>query len=244
LINALISCEIDWRAIDCLQALLNHPDLSAKIVGELRLDTRTDYRRSLRRVSAFDEAATTTLVRRFSAEGPGLSEGVGQSGTLGTLLWSTTSPYFIEHELNLFRSAHRQLRALLDQPWPEVIQYDFDQFERTGVLASKLMHGYGPVSLYVMIGDTRYRQARLAIAMRRYELEHGDLPESFDDLVPSYIEEVPLDPTIEKPFKMEKVEGGVRLYSAEIESWDPEEYPGRIIKDNDRKVEMFLKSRQ
>lgn len=241
LFNALISCRIEEWAIDCLQALLNHPDLSASMCSGLLLDTPTDYRRSLRRVSAFEEAGATTFVQRFS---PGFTEGVGQPDTLETLLWSTTSPYFIEHELDLFRSAHRQLRVLLDRPWPEVIQYDFGQFERAGVLASDLMGAYGPMSFNGMIGDTRYHQARLAIAMRRYELEQGDLPESFDDLVPSYIDEIPLDPTTEKPFKMENVEGGVRLYSAEIESWDPEEYHRGIIKDADRKVEMFLKSRE
>lgn len=70
------------------------------------------------------------------------------------------------------------------------------------------------------------------------------LPESFDDLIPAYMEDVPLDPTIEAPFKIENVEGGVRLYSAEIESWNPEEYPGNVIKETDGKVEMFLKARQ
>jgi hypothetical protein len=87
-------------------------------------------------------------------------------------------------------------------------------------------------------------QQHLAIALRRYELENGTLPESFDDLIPAYMEEVPLDPSVERPFKMENVEGGVRLYSAEIESWDPEEYPGNVIKETDGKVEMFLKSRK
>ena len=41
-----------------------------------------------------------------------------------------------------------------------------------------------------MISDARHRLCRLAIAMRRYELEHGELPESFDDLAPTYMEEV------------------------------------------------------
>ncbi len=92
---------------------------------------------------------------------------------------------------------------------------------------------------HVMIFDARHRLCRLAIAMRRYELEHGELPESFDDLAPTYMEEVPLDPSTEEPFKMENVEGGVRLYSAGIEAWDRNEFPGDRIKDAGVMVEMF-----
>jgi hypothetical protein len=41
--------------------------------------------------------------------------------------------------------------------------------------------------------------------------------------------------------KMEDVEGGVRLYSAEIDSCEHNEFPGDRIKDAGVMVEMFLK---
>ena len=255
LISLLVSQVIDAQAIDCVQALLNHSDLSAETLSGLRLETGADYRRKLRRVSVFEEAVSTTFVRRVSAEGFDVLVGEygdeivqpGQRSALGTFFWKVSNPYFIEHEMAVFESAYGQFREILAQPWPEA-SGQFAKFQAVihgGVLATMLMdYGWEHQAVRVMIGDARHRQARLAIALRRYELENGTLSESFDDLVPSNMEEIPLDPSIEGPFEMEIVEGGVRLYSAEIESWDPEEYPGRGIKDTDGKVEMFLKSRQ
>ena len=92
----------------------------------------------------------------------------------------------------------------------------------------------------IMIRDARYRLARIAIAMRLYESDHGELPETFDTLAPTYLDFVPLDPTTEEPFQMEKLQDGLRLYSAGVEAMDRRE--GKDKKPV--KVEMFLKSRQ
>jgi len=252
LVNVVVSCEFDGWAIDCVQALLNHRDLSAEILSELQLEARADYHRTLRRASTYDEAGAITLVKRISAEGFAfIGEFVkpGQRDTLGTFLWTTTNVYFIEHELEAFRSFHYEYRALLDQGWPiaEASHAKYALMEKSrhrgGLLGSVLMPGASRATFLAMFGDVRHRQARLAIAMRRYELDHGELPENFDDLIPTYMEEIPLDPTNEKPFKMEVVEGGVRLYSAGVESWDRNEHPGNVIKDAGGMVEMYLKAR-
>lgn len=251
LVTALVGAAIDRSAIDCLQALLNHPDLSAEMLSGLKPETRADYRRILRRVSVLEEAALTTYVKRISAEGFQFLDAINeedfsspsQIGAIGTFLWKEANPYFIEHELEVFRSAYRQHRALLDHPWPEasVQNAKFLAVRQRGVLAAVLMPGLESAVVHVLLGDARHHLCRLAIAMRLYELEHGELPESFDALTPKYIDELPMDPSIEKPFKMENIEGGVRLYSAGIEAWDREKYPGDRIKDSDATVEMFLK---
>ncbi len=253
LVGILASRTIDVWAIDCKQALLNHPDLSPETLSGMHLDPLTDYRRILRRVSVFEEARATTLVRRipmagFDHLGSNLRDEIGDPGKrIAAYLWKATSPYCIEHELAVFRSTHRKYRELLDQPWSEAsVQFvKFGAVRHRGGLTTALMPKWWEhEAARLMIDNARHRQARLAIALRRYDLESGSLPESFDDLIPAYMEEVPLDPTIKEPFGMENVDGGIRLYSAEIESWNPEEYPGNVIKETNGKVEMFLKSRQ
>lgn len=67
---------------------------------------------------------------------------------------------------------------------------DSPHARRCAVLATVLIPGLESAVVHVMISDARHRLCRLAIAMRRYELEHGELPESFDDLAPTYMEEV------------------------------------------------------
>ena len=239
LIAALVGGAIERLGNGCVQELLNHPDISAEMLSGLQLEERADYRRILRRSLAFEEAASTTLVKRISAEGFAfLGDEVGEPGqrdALGTFLWKTTNVYFIEHELEVFRSLYHEMRALLKQPWSEVSD-EIGQFRSKrygGVLSQVIFPVWEGVAVRAMIGDARYRQARLALAMRQYESEHGDLPTSFDDLIPAYIGKVPLDPSTEKPFKIENVDGGVRLYSDEI---DPKDF------NLDDKVEMFLKS--
>ena len=78
------------------------------------------------------------------------------------------------------------------------------------------------------------------MALRRYEFEHGKLPDSFDDLAPKLIDDIPWAPFTEEPFKMETVECGVRLYSAGAEALNRAD--GTTKKTV--KAVMFLKTRQ
>ena len=42
--------------------------------------------------------------------------------------------------------------------------------------------------------NTSHRLTLLQLALRRYELAHGGLPERLEDLVPQFLPAVPLDP--------------------------------------------------
>ena len=49
------------------------------------------------------------------------------------------------------------------------------------------------------------RGTRLALALRLYEQEHGELPERLDALVPVWIEAVPVDPYDGQSFRYHRV---------------------------------------
>jgi hypothetical protein len=55
--------------------------------------------------------------------------------------------------------------------------------------------------------------ARTALAIERYRLVTGKLPEQLGDLVPQYLKEVPLDPFDGKPIRYLRTKPGYRLYS-------------------------------
>lgn len=59
----------------------------------------------------------------------------------------------------------------------------------------------------------RLRCARAALAVERYRLAHGALPETLDDLVPEYLKGVPLDPFAKAPLKYLRKDGGYSVYS-------------------------------
>ena len=57
------------------------------------------------------------------------------------------------------------------------------------------------------------RAARLAVAIRRYQLAHGDLPEELDDLVPQFLDAVLLDPFTGNAMQYIRTETGYTVYS-------------------------------
>ena len=65
--------------------------------------------------------------------------------------------------------------------------------------------------------DTRIRAhislARTALAIERYRLATGKMPERLEELVPQHIKEVPIDPFDGQPIRYKREEPGYRLYS-------------------------------
>ncbi|OHB64715.1 MAG: hypothetical protein A2Y76_06510 [Planctomycetes bacterium RBG_13_60_9] len=55
--------------------------------------------------------------------------------------------------------------------------------------------------------------ARTALAIERYRLATGKVPEKLEELVPQYIKEVPTDPFDGKPIRYKRTEPGYLLYS-------------------------------
>jgi hypothetical protein len=55
--------------------------------------------------------------------------------------------------------------------------------------------------------------ARVGLTVERYRLADGKLPESLNDLVPKFLESVPIDPFDGKPLKYKKLDPGFVIYS-------------------------------
>jgi len=71
--------------------------------------------------------------------------------------------------------------------------------------------------------DVYRRLMDLAIAASAYLEAKGLLPETVDDLVPTFLKTVPIDPYDGKPLKINKVHGGLDLYSVGPDPKDLEE---------------------
>ena len=55
--------------------------------------------------------------------------------------------------------------------------------------------------------------AIVALAVERYRLAEGKLPNTLDDLVPGFLEETPIDPFDGKPLRYKRLEKGHLIYS-------------------------------
>jgi len=74
-----------------------------------------------------------------------------------------------------------------------------------------------PAVARVEVLDSRGRAhldlARTALAVERYRLATGNVPEQLTDLVPKYMPEVPLDPFDGQPIRYRRTQPGYRLWS-------------------------------
>jgi hypothetical protein len=108
--------------------------------------------------------------------------------------------------LNLVTHWNLQLAVRQRLPYPEARNQlrainDEENLRKHGLLAMLLVPAFDQLAAAVTVGDARHRVARLAIALRAYELEHGKFPESLDGLAPEYIDQIPLDPSTDGPMQ-------------------------------------------
>ncbi len=93
------------------------------------------------------------------------------------------------------------------------IQEDVNSGKRGGILTRLIW----PVRVYMLQIDTgctaKALAAQTALAVERYRLAKGHLPESLENLVPAYMEVVPTDPFDGQTLKYRTLETGFVVYS-------------------------------
>ena len=107
----------------------------------------------------------------------------------------------------------------VDLPDPERLAALREMFEavKAGEHGGKLTGTFWPIYPYIFTVDVRHlaftRATQTALAIEQYRLAEGRLPQSLDDLVPAYIEAVPLDPCNGRPLKYHTLQPGFVVYS-------------------------------
>jgi hypothetical protein len=238
-VHIAASMYMDYLGVRCLQQVLNHPELSKDVLDRLWLDGDMNYQRKLRRAFVLDEAFAIALVKQAADTGLGaiVEE---EPDALEKMLFPLYVVFFLERDAEGLRTVYRDQRAALGLPYPEARNQlrainDEENLRKHGLLAMLLVPALDQLAAAVTVGDARHRVARLAIALRAYELEHGKLPETLDGLATEYIDQIPLDPFTDGPMRMEQVDESVRLYS-------PGAKPPAVEKT--QRVEVFLDVRQ
>ena len=84
---------------------------------------------------------------------------------------------------------------------------------KTNILLSKFMPAFSRVVTINIRSIAQLRTARVGLAIQRYRLATGNLPDTLEGLVPIYIDAVPKDPFDGRPLRYEKLETGFVVYS-------------------------------
>lgn len=73
-------------------------------------------------------------------------------------------------------------------------------------IASMAVSGWGVPGDVIRLAATAHDGLRLVVAIRRFELREKRLPETLDELVPTYLPAIPSDPLGQGPYKFRRVD--------------------------------------
>jgi hypothetical protein len=88
-----------------------------------------------------------------------------------------------------------------------------DSLPRWHILSRTLLPPLPRALIRESTAIARLRTAGLALAMERYRLANGVLPDSLGDLVPRFVDVVPADPYDGRPLRYQKLTKGYVVYS-------------------------------
>jgi len=102
----------------------------------------------------------------------------------------------------------RDTREPSSRMWRRVTQRD-EAIEALRPLTGRTIStGWGAAARVGIRGLAYVRAARVAVAIERYRLATGTLPDSLADLVPEYVDTLPGDPFVEGPMRYRRADEG------------------------------------
>jgi len=87
-----------------------------------------------------------------------------------------------------------------EEDWVRVLKYEYHKAEYRRYKSKAWTCRLGSLSLFRFCLSV----TRLVVALNRYEMRNGKLPEALEQLVPEYIDSVPRDPYDGKPFRYDR----------------------------------------
>jgi len=94
-----------------------------------------------------------------------------------------------------------------------IIEAKLEATSKVHILLHEFMPAFSRIITLEIRAIARLRIARVALAIQRYRLATGNLPDTLADLVPIYLDAVPEDPFDGRTLRFEKLETGFVVYS-------------------------------
>ena len=216
-VQGLVGAGIDALASDALEAAL--PAIKSKDdLDPLHIDDLPpfsgEFQQALRGelwfdLTLFDMTTTSASPARINtpfANGPGLMS-PGISGLAFVRVFYVDVDQVVQYM--------RTIEDISAQPYykiPDQLRDIDQQRHHLGIGAI-----FFPSMLKALAAATRAETtescARVAVAMTRYRLDHGAPPTKLDQLVPAYLDTVPIDPYDGNPLRLNAVGGALVIYS-------------------------------
>jgi hypothetical protein len=207
LISSLVAMGIDAIGNSTLElalpAVKNRDELA-----ELHLEQRSFFGRRFKQAMCGEESYGLAIYGNmpagedpmaFDRQAPDAQILSMSTGTVGALF----RVFFLDSDA--YVSLMEQIQMLATQPYYQVRQQLNDIFtaqSHRGLLSSILIPALSKsfeTAARIEAGDAC---AQVAVAMTHYRLDHGNLPAHLADLVPAYLDTIPLDPFDGQPLRL------------------------------------------
>ena len=171
--------------------------------------------------------------------------GVGR-GPLDRLHYRVYRSFFSSQDLQLFLGAYQisidglreanagaawvPIATRLDEAQAELVRRVKRRFGGVfhfALLSANTLPNFNRAFESAVRVETRRRLAVVAVALERFRLRHGRLPEHLDELTPDYIQALPADPYVARAFHYRpEPQGQYRLWSVGADGQDDGGHPG------------------
>jgi hypothetical protein len=199
LVCTLVSIGMDASSIHTMEDLLPYVTRADELAG-LRIGDAASFRRLIRRGMQGEEAlglgtmadvATGTLTPS-DIMGRGPDHGVFNSARMFFRV------FLLSDDVSAYRELMESRERAAAQPYAQArdqIQAVEQNIGGHGILTNVLAPAMSKAYLNSALGEARHACAQVALAATRYRLDHADrYPAKLEDLVPTYMDEAPIDP--------------------------------------------------
>ena len=225
IISVMLADTINRAGYDGLEYILAHYE--GPPAGALPLYTtgRTPAKPCLRQAMDFEKAIWMDSLYQLERHPESADMDLG-FGVVAEL-WKV---FYLPDELATLQWIYEMQAKAAGQPYPEATK-TYNEIEQRletepqGLIARLYTISTFFYNVRVEMLEARRRLAALALAAFNYQQDNGRYPDSLEDLVPKYINTIPIDPFDLKPLKMKPLDDGLDLYSTGI---GPEAKPWSI----------------
>lgn len=235
LVSGLVGLAIDTVALDTLAQVL--PDIGPSDLDRLDDDSIRDLVHvvpSFKRHFFGEEAFGMMLFASLCDGGSALDSFdllplIGSSSPTPTLWRTPLKPLFsllfrvflLPEDIAAYRSTLRAYQRLLAQPksFAEITREakaieDALNTDRRGVVTSLLAPALSSCIRSGVRSQALHRAAAVAVAATRFRTVEGSLPDSLEDLVPTYLPLAPADPfAADASLQLKQTDSGLVIYS-------------------------------
>jgi hypothetical protein len=218
IMSQLVRLTVYWIEVTALARDLSIIELPRDALDALQdLHSVGDIQKSAVRAYIGERCLLLAHTQRYVRAGPARHREPASAG-YWVVLAKGLRLLSIEQQINIFNHFDT-LIELEHRPWTEWVQTksSLEQIAVSLPYTDLYLRQMLPAIARSCAAFPRHamdvRMAHAALAIERYRLDHGALPETLDDLVPDYLDTVPEDAFDGAPIRYRRTEPGYVLYS-------------------------------